>query len=75
MSLRWLLAALVAVVLVGSTVELSCLASERLTVRHTSDGARQMSESALYRDAVQPDLPGVLEGAAPAGPYDPTYTR
>ncbi|HEV8617094.1 MAG TPA: hypothetical protein VGU22_16500 [Methylomirabilota bacterium] len=68
MMMRWVLAALIAVGLAVSTVELSCIAAERLSAEQALEAA------SITSAAPEMDLPGVPEGDADATPAL-TYTR
>ena len=66
MKLRWVLASLVAVALVVATLELSCVAGERLA-------ASPAAPAGLFTGAVEPELPGVPE-TGEVESASPTYT-
>lgn len=67
MNLRWVLAVLLGLGLVVSTLELSCVAGERLA-------ARPAGSTGLFTGGVEPELPGVPEAGDVESPA-PTYTR
>lgn len=67
MNLRWLLASLIGVALVVSTLELSCVAAERLA-------ASPAAPVGLFTGGLEPELPGVPEAGAVES-VSPTYTR
>ena len=66
---RGLLTGLLALVLVGSVVELSCVASERRGAPAGAAGA------ALDPDAPEPGLPSAPEGGAGVPAETPALTR
>lgn len=66
MNLRWVLASLIGVALVVSTLELSCVAAERLA-------ASPAAPLGLFTGSLEPELPGVPD-TGEIESDSPTYT-